>query len=47
MADCEGKVVIDMTSFSEPDSDGTTEVVTKKKKMSSKTNGNLSNSESR
>ena len=48
MADSEGKVVIvDIASLSEQDSDETVEIVTKKKRTPSKSNGNLSNSESR
>lgn len=50
MVDTDGKVVIlDMASFSEQESDGTVEVTTngKKRRDSSKTNGNMSNSESR
>ena len=48
MADSEGKVVIvDIASLSEQDSDETIEIVAKKKRTPSKSNGNLSNSESR
>lgn len=48
MADSEEKVVIvNIASLSEEDSDGTVEIVTKKKRTPSKSNGNLSNSESR
>ena len=49
MADSEGKVVItDIASLSEQDSDEAVEIITnKKKRTSSKSNGNLSNSESR
>ena len=49
MADSEGKVmIVDIASLSEQDSDEAVEIITnKKKRTSSKSNGNLSNSESR
>ena len=48
MADGDGKVVIvDIASLSEQDSDETIELVTKNKRTPSKSNGNISNSESR
>lgn len=47
MADSEGKVVIvDIASLSEQESDEAVEIITKKR-TPSKSNGNLSNSESR
>ena len=50
MVDSDGRVVIvNMASLSDQDSDGVVEVsaTNTKRKNSSKTNGNLSNSESR
>ena len=48
MADNESKVVIvDIASMSDQDSDERVEIVTKKNRTPSKSNGNLSNSESR
>ena len=44
----EGKVVIvDIAGLSDQDSDGTTEVLAKRQRTLSKSNGNVSNSESR